>query len=211
MARRTIAPTGRATTRRSAAVAAAATEAPRDPLLRAALAISIDGYIARRDGDVEWLHSYHSPEIDFAGFRKTIGATVYGRATYDFAMTLGRGIGSGGRAVVLTHRPIADAPRGVEAFGGDVRELAARLRRELAGTGRDIWLIGGGRSIASFRAHGLVDRWELSIVPVMLGEGIPLFPPGSGGLDAFRLTRSRTLRNGIVEVWYEPASPRDGL
>lgn len=89
--------------------------------------------------------------------------------------------------------------------GGDVRELAARLRTELAGTGKDIWLIGGGNSIAAFHEAGLVDRWELSIIPALLHDGIPLFPNRSGGLERLQLTRSWTMRNGIIEAWYEPA------
>ena len=175
------------------------------PLLRAFLAVSLDGYIADKDGGVGWLDAYHSPEIDFAGFLKAIGATVFGRKTYDWAVAHGYLDTSGGRTIVLTRRSLKNPPAGVEAFGGDVRDLAARLRRELAKSGKDIWLMGGGLSIAPFHAAGLVDRWELGIVPVLLGDGIPLFPKHSRGLTGLRLTRSRALKNGIVEVWYEPA------
>jgi dihydrofolate reductase len=62
-----------------------------------------------------------------------------------------------GRCIVQTHRPLENAPEGVEAFAGDVSELAAELCRELAGTGKDVCLFGGGESIASFDEHGLVD------------------------------------------------------
>jgi len=174
------------------------------PLFRAMLAVSLDGYIADKDGGVSWLNPYFSPELDFAGFMKTIGATVMGRVTYDWSVRHGTAGQGGGRTVVLTHRPLENPSAGVEAFDGDVRELAERLRLELAGSGKDIWLIGGGRSIASFQEHALVDRWELGIIPVLLGDGVPMFPPHSRGLDGLRLTKSRTLKNGIVEAWYEP-------
>ncbi|HEY3242456.1 MAG TPA: dihydrofolate reductase family protein [Phycisphaerae bacterium] len=170
------------------------------------IAVSLDGYIADKDGGVGWLDPYFSPEIDFAGFMKTIGITVMGRVTYDWAVAHGHA-GDQGRCMVLTHRPLDDPPRGMESFGGDVRELAARLQEGLAGTGKDIWLMGGGQSIAPFHEAGLVDRWELSIIPVLLGDGIPLFPKHTRGLEGLRLTHSRTLKNGIVEVRYEPQQP----
>jgi dihydrofolate reductase len=179
------------------------------PLLRASLAVSLDGYIADRNGDVEWLHAYFSPEIDFGAFVKTIGPTVYGRKTWDQALARGYGGGKAGenRAVVLTHRPLDKPRRAVETFTGDLRTLAADLKTDLASKEpvKDVWLMGGGDSIASFHEAGLVDRWEISVIPVLLGEGVPLFPPGRAiGLHHLRLTHSRVLSNGIAELWYEP-------
>lgn len=185
------------------AKASAAGRKDQPPLLRAMLAVSLDGYIADARGGVGWLDPYFSPEIDFMGFMKTIGATVMGRTTYDWSIKQGHGSPGAGRTIVLTRRPLANPPAGVEVFSGDTRELAARLREELAGTGRDIWLMGGGNSLAAFHEHGLVDRWELGIIPVLLGDGIPLFPKHARGLDALRLAKSRTLSNGIVEAAYE--------
>jgi dihydrofolate reductase len=178
---------------------------PGRPLLRAALAVSLDGYIADRKGGVEWLNPYFSNEIDFMGFTKSIGITVCGRKTFD--ISLSQGHSGGGRAVVLTHRLLKKPAPGTEAFSGDVCELTDRLRAELAGTGKDIWLMGGGESIAPFHAAGLVDRWELGIIPVLLGDGIPLFSKNSRPQQGLRLTHSRILTNGIVEAWYESTAP----
>lgn len=173
------------------------------------LAISLDGYIADAGGNVEWLNPFMSPEIDFPGFMRTIGATIYGRTTFDWAVKhgfLSTGDNAGGKVVVMTRRPIENLPPGVEIFDGDVRELAARLKAELAGAKevKDIWLMGGGLSIAPFHEAGLVDRWEISIIPVLLGEGIPLFPRRSHAVESLTLVKSRTLSNGIVEGWYVP-------
>ena len=191
-------------------VGATSSDPNREPLFRASLAVSLDGYIADVSGSVDWLNTYFSPEIDFAGFLRTIGATVYGRTTYDWALAQGftgaaDPAAPGGRPIVLTRRPIENRPEGVETFSGDVRELAARLRQELRGTGRDVWLMGGGISIASFHEAGLVDRWELTIIPILLGNGVPLFPPHSRGFDSVRLVRSRALEAGLLEAWFEPA------
>jgi dihydrofolate reductase len=178
--------------------------AARRPLFRAFLAVSLDGYIADEHGGVAWLNPYITPEIDFQGFWSTIGATVMGRATYDWTVAHRYAIEAPGRCIVQTHRPLKEARPGVEAFAGDVRKLAAELRRELAGSGKDVCLFGGGESIASFHAHGLVDRWELAIIPVLLGDGIPLFPSRSHRVERLKLARSRALKNGVLEVWYEP-------
>lgn len=180
-----------------------AKSASQGPRFRAYLAVTLDGYIADAKGGVDFLNDYMSPEIDFGGFMSTIGATVYGRTTFDWAVAHGF-FADGGRAVVMTRRPLPGPFKGVEAFRGDVRELAGRLRAELSGTGKDIWLMGGGLSIAAFQEAGLVDRWELSIVPVTLGDGIPLFPKHSRGRCGLKLVHSRALSNGIVAVQYEP-------
>ncbi len=174
------------------------------PRFRAFLAVSLDGYIADKRGGVGWLDPYFTPEIDFRAFWSTIGATVMGRATYDWTVAHEYMIEAEGRCIVQTRRPLKNAPPGVEAFAGDVRRLAAELRRELTGSGKDVCLFGGGESIASFHAHGLVDRWELAVIPALLGDGIPLFPNRSRRVERLRLTHSRVLKNGVIEVWYEP-------
>lgn len=177
---------------------------PRVPRFRAYLAVSLDGYIADSDGGVDWLNPYFSAEVDFPAFLRTIGITVMGRTTFDWSVAHGHGAGGFGRAVVLTHRPIEDAPAGLERYAGDIRALAERLRSELAGTGKDVWLMGGGKAILAFHELGLVDRWELGVIPVLLGRGVPLFPASTRGLNGLSLVESRALSNGIVALTYEP-------
>ena len=174
-------------------------------LFRAYLAISLDGYIADKDGGVGWLDPYFSPALGFDEFQQSIGATVLGRATFDQSLELGHPF-AGERMIVLTHRSITDAPPGVETFGGDVSELAANLRNDLAAGNKDVWLMGGGLSIAPFCKADLVDRYELYIMPVLLGTGIPLFPPNLKTSTELRLVRTRELPKGIVETIYEPAN-----
>lgn len=175
-----------------------------EPRFRAYLAASLDGYIADAAGEVGWLDPYFSPEVDFGAFFRTIGAMVMGRTTWDWTVAHGHSDAVEGRAIVQTHRPLGDAPPDVRAFAGDVRDLAAELRRELRGTGKDVWLMGGGESLAGFDEHGLVDRWELGLVPVLLGEGVPLFPRRARPVTPLRLVHSRALGNGVVRVVYEP-------
>ncbi len=178
------------------------------PLFRVYIAMSLDGYIATPDGEVQWLEAYPTDEFDMAGFFKTIAVTVMGRKTFDQSVARNWPYDNE-RVIVLTHRPINDPPAGVEEYAGDVAPLAARLRQELSsevGTERrDVWLIGGAESIHAFHCAGLVDRWEIFVAPVLLGDGIPLFPRHGGGLSQLRLTHAhRYDKSGFVEVHYEP-------
>lgn len=179
------------------------------PLFRVALATSLDGYICTTDGSVEWLNPYFTPELDFGAFVAGIGITVLGRNTYDRAVAAGHVDATAeDRSVVLTHRPIDGLPPGAEAYAGELPALARRLRAELEVPGKlhgkDIWLMGGSECIRSFDDADLVDRWELSIMPVRLGAGVPLFPRRDAAARPLRLTHHRILGNGIVEIWYEP-------
>jgi len=180
--------------------------AKEDPVsrFRVYVALSIDGYIADENGGVGWLDPYFSPELGFHEFIKTIGATVMGRATFDQSLEMGKWEHDNPRTIVMTHRPIDDPPNGVEVFDGDIGELAASLRADLEPEGKDIWLMGGGKSIQPWHEAGLVDSWELYVIPVTLGAGVPLFPPGSPALTELPLAGSKSFENGIVELKYEP-------
>jgi dihydrofolate reductase len=175
------------------------------PLVRASLAVSIDGYVADKASSVDWLNPFFSDEMDFAGFMKSIGAAVMGRKTYDIAVSgvLGPIPPTNYPTYVLTRRPMPNPPAHYEPFSGQPSRLVERLRAELAGSGKDIWHMGGGESMEAFCASGLIDRLELRVIPVLLGEGVPLFPRHTRGDDRWRLTRHRAFKNGVVELWYE--------
>jgi dihydrofolate reductase len=138
------------------------------------IAASADGYIARSDGDLEWLTSRPAPK-GFYGmntFMKSIDTTVLGRKTYEVSLTLGATFGSGGRTIVFSrHAPPADAPSGVEFVSEAIGPFVSRLRKQ---PGKDIWLMGGGDIIASFLDEQAIDEFVVSVVPVFIGDGIPL-------------------------------------
>ena len=174
------------------------------PRFRAYLALSVDGYIADEDGGVGWLDPYFSPELGFHEFIQTIGATVMGRATYEQSIEFGKFQHDNPRTIVMTHRPIDNLPNGVEPFDGDVRELAETLRADLEPEGKDIWLMGGGKSMQAWHEAGLVDSWELYVIPVTLGVGVRLFPPGSAALSELKLVSAKSFEKDIVELKYKP-------
>ncbi|MFZ1205747.1 MAG: dihydrofolate reductase family protein [Candidatus Acidiferrales bacterium] len=175
------------------------------PLVRASLAVSLDGYIADKGDGVAWLNPFFSDEMDFARFMKGIGAAVMGRKTFDIAVSgvLGLMPPTSYPTFVPTHRAMPNPPARYEPFQGDPVELVHRLRAQLAKSGKNIWLMGGGETIEAFRAAGVVDRLELRIIPVLLGDGVPLFPRHARGDERWKLARHRAFKNGVVELWYE--------
>lgn len=173
--------------------------------VRVCLAVSLDGYLADANEGVAWLDPHVPKEMDFAAYVGGFGAVVMGRKTFDFGMAHGGDFGVTGPTVVLTRRKLVKAPEHVEAYRGDLKKLVERLRRRLRGTGKDIWLMGGGEAIDAFLSAGLVDRLELTVIPTLVGDGVPLFPPHSRGLHGLRFASHRIYSNGVVELCYEPA------
>lgn len=138
------------------------------------IATSADGYIARPDGDLEWLTSRPAPKGFYGmnAFMKTIDTTLIGRKTYEVSLQMGAKFDSKERSIVFSRQaPPADAPSGVEFVNGAIGPFVERLREQ---PGKDIWLMGGGELIASFLDEQAIDEFVISVVPVFIGDGIPL-------------------------------------
>jgi dihydrofolate reductase len=138
------------------------------------IATSADGYIARPDGDLDWLTSRPAPKGFYGmnAFVKAIDTTLLGRKTYEASLRLGANFDSKTRTIVFSrHAPPAGAPSGVEFVNGAIGPFVRRLREQ---PGKDIWLMGGGELIASFLDEQAIDEFVVSVVPVFIGDGIPL-------------------------------------
>lgn len=135
------------------------------------IATSADGYIARPDGDLEWLTSRPAPK-GFYGlneFMRSIDTTLLGRKTYEVSRRMGATFDSQNRHIVFSrHAPPADAPLGVEFVNGAIGPFVSHLREQ---PGKDIWLMGGGDLIASFLDAQAIDEFVISVVPVFFGMG----------------------------------------
>lgn len=165
--------------------------------LRYHVAVSLDGFIAGPNGEYDWI--VMDPSIDFAALYKEFDTVVMGRKTYE--VTAGQG-GDGtmpGMEVVVFSRTLTPtARRGFRIVNDDPREVVAALKTK---PGRDIWLFGGGSLFGSLLEAGLVDTVEVAVVPVLLGEGVPLLPPGA--TTKLVLTDQKTLpESGIVALAY---------
>lgn len=160
-------------------------------LVRASLAVSLDGYIAAPDGSVDWLNPFFDGlDLDFGKFMNEFGAVIMGRKTFDHSPM------KGGNPYVLTHQTLA----GAKCFT-DIPATVDEIRQTLEGTDKDIWLMGGGGAISSFCAADCLDRLELTVIPVTLGVGVPLFPNGFPG-RRMRLLRTKEHPNGSVGLDY---------
>ncbi|MBL8688258.1 MAG: dihydrofolate reductase family protein [Rhodospirillaceae bacterium] len=140
-------------------------------------AVSLDGKIARSDGSVDWLMDYPPDDaLGFAAFTASVDAILMGRGTYEAVRQLGDWPHPDKPTVVLTNRPLRDAPPRVEARGGDLAPFVAEMER----TGyRRVWVEGGGVVVRDMLAIGELDVLELAVIPIVLGDGIPLFPEGT--------------------------------
>ncbi|MDD5541945.1 MAG: dihydrofolate reductase family protein [Acidobacteriia bacterium] len=143
--------------------------------LRYQVAVSLDGFIAASNGEYDWI--VMDPSIDFAALFKEFDTAVMGRRTYEVLSAQGRHGAMPGLDVVVFSRTLpAAAYPGVRILNDDPREIVAALK---AKPGRDIWLYGGGVLFRSLLDAGLVDTVEVAVIPVLLGAGVPLLPPGA--------------------------------
>jgi dihydrofolate reductase len=163
------------------------------------IATSADGYIARPDGDVAWLNRPRpAGNYGMASFFRSMGTIVWGRKTYEFALGMG-GVGAYGLKVehfVFSHRPPEAQPNGVKFVSEPVRRFAKQLR---ARAGKDIWIMGGASVIASFLDKGEVDEFIIHVIPVFIGEGIPLIQ-ARHRLVRLALLSSRRFSDGVVRL-----------
>ncbi|MFL5522906.1 MAG: dihydrofolate reductase family protein [Gemmatimonadaceae bacterium] len=142
--------------------------------LRYKVAMSLDGFIAGPNGEYDWIVS--DPSVDFAALYKEFDTAVMGRKTYELAASMGGHGAMPGIDVIAFSRTMPPATyHGVRILNDDPREIVATLK---ARPGRDIWLFGGGELFRYLLDAGLVDTVEVAVMPVLLGSGIPLLPPG---------------------------------
>lgn len=161
------------------------------------IATSLDGFIAKKDGDLDWLEKFPHPKSEDYGYvdlLNRIDATLMGKNTFDFVAKYDGPFPypNSTNYVFSNSDLVSDLP--IEIISGDAVEFLTDLKNQ---PGKDIWLIGGGRLNTSFANAGLIDEVIITQIPVFLGEGIPVF----GTLkDDFRLelVNSRTYGNGVV-------------
>lgn len=169
------------------------------PRLSVFLATSLDGFIADPDGGLDWLEQAARPGEDYGydAFLSSVDALAMGRGTYDHIAGIDP-LPFGDRPVfVFTHSPPA-AREGVTFWQAGPREAVAHWQSR--GFGRVY--VDGGVLISAFLAEGLIDDLTITIVPRLLGDGLPLFHAGFPG-SALALTGVRSWDSGLVSLSYE--------
>jgi dihydrofolate reductase len=166
--------------------------------LRYQVAMSLDGFIADPNGGYDWI--VPDPAIDFAALYKEFDTAVMGRKTYE-VMTAQGGDGAieGIDVVVFSRTLPTKSHPGVRILNDEPREVVAALKMK---EGRDIWLFGGGSLFRSLLDAGLVDTVEVAVMPVLLGAGVPLLPPGETATSLVLADQKVRPASGIVMLAY---------
>lgn len=168
------------------------------------VASSVDGFLATEDGGVDWLNPFQEGGEDygFAEFYQSVDALVLGSGTYEVSIELGPWPAPDKPSWVFTNRELTVAHPSIALTAVSPRALL----EELSATEiKRIWLMGGGKLATAFRSEGLIAQYLISVIPVLLGGGIPLFAHAPQ-LDSLRLTGTRSYQSGIVQLSYEPVA-----
>lgn len=173
------------------------------------IATSADGYIARPDGDVEWLNRPR-PKGNYGvgNFFKSVDTILWGRKTYDKGIEMGMkarmkaaGFGPEIRNYVFSRQPHGSLLPGFEFVTRPIKTFAQRLRAQ---HGKDIWMMGGGGIIASFLDEGEIDEFSIHVIPILIGQGIPLIQPRHRCVR-LKLLSTKKFPDGVVHLNYRVA------
>lgn len=165
--------------------------------LKLFIACSLDGFIARSDGDVDWL--FTDDDYGYQEFYDSIDTTLMGNKTYQQVMTFGEFPYPGKNNYVFTRQINLPPTTYVTFITEDIVTFTRKLK---VSEGKDIWLIGGGAVINILYQAGLIDEYILAIHPIILGKGIPLFH-GPIGEQKLALQDCKTYPSGLVQLFYE--------
>jgi dihydrofolate reductase len=167
------------------------------------VAMSLDGYIAGRNGEADWIGM--DPDVDFAQLWSRFDILLLGRKTFEKARSGFEQFGTQGSEVVVASRTLrtADAPKATiisEVTPDTIKTLRARAKK-------DIWLFGGGELFRSLLAIGAVDSVEATVIPILLGDGLPLLP-FYAQRTGLKLVEHKLFRTGRMLLKYDI---QDGL
>ena len=170
------------------------------------LAVSVDGYIAREDGSLDWLSVVQKEGEDYGykAFSDLVDVLVIGRNTYDTVLDFEQWPYPNKRCVVMTHRP-TEALHGEEFFSGAPAALLEKLGQE----GVQRLYVDGGSVIQQFLSAQLIDDLTLSVIPLVLGAGIRLFD-AAGPPQKLILEETHSWATGLVQLRYRLAPPPEG-
>jgi dihydrofolate reductase len=165
------------------------------------LGISLDGYIARPDGFVDFL--FMPKDYSMAAFFKTVDTAIMGRKTYEAGLrTSGGSFSTYGLITYVCSRSLSPGERNGLIFTSESpKAIVTSLRKR---KGKNIWHMGGGELAGAFLQDDLIDELYLGVVPKLIGEGLPLFPAGFPERH-FRLLESKSFSESLITLKYERA------
>jgi dihydrofolate reductase len=162
--------------------------------IRFGVATSLDGFIAGPKGEADWI--IIDPEIDFEAWNEAFDTVLMGRRSFE---TTGcRAWGFGMKTIVISRTLRQQDHPDVIVVSENVKRTLTALRKK---PGKDIWLFGGGELFRSLLDMGLVDTVEVGVIPVLLGDGIPLFPSPFNQVK-LKLTSHKAYKSGALGLEY---------
>jgi dihydrofolate reductase len=166
------------------------------------VATTADGYLARPDGNLDWLTERPVPK-DFYGlleFERSTDAKILGRKTFDQSLAMGAHFRTDDVRYVFSRRLSPTAvPAGVHFVNDSIHAFVRRLRTQ---AGKDVWLMGGGEIIGSLLDEGVIDEFIITVVPIFIGEGIPLLVRRHRKVE-LGLIGVRQFPDGVVQLRYQ--------
>jgi len=169
---------------------------------------SVDGYIARPDGDVAWLDRPRPKgNYGMGEFFKSIDTILWGRKTHSKGIEMGMekrmasGFGAGIQNYVFSRQAQESKVAGFKFVSEPIKAFTQGLRKK---RGKNIWMMGGGEIIASFLDEGEIDEFNIRVIPILIGEGIPLIQPRHR-LIRLKLLSNKEFSDGVVELRYQLA------
>ncbi len=164
--------------------------------VRYSVVMSLDGYIAGPKGEADWITM--DPDFDFNVIFREFDTILVGRRTFDAMVAAGRVSMPGIKMIVFSRTLRQEDHPEVTLVANDQQKTLAALK---ASPGKDIWLFGGGSLFRSLAEDGLVDTFEVRIVPILLGAGVPLSPDLKNRIKLV-LTDNKIYQTGIVSLEY---------
>src|SRR3954449_10037487 len=164
--------------------------------VRYSVATSLDGYIAGPNGEFDWIPT--DPDLDFSSLFREFDTILVGRRTFEPMVAAGRVSMPGMKTVVFSRTLRPEDHPNVLVVANDHTRVLATLK---AGSGKDIWLFGGGSLFSSLAEAGMVDTVEVSVMPILLGAGIPLAPNPSRWIS-LSLANHKVYPSGRVSLEY---------
>jgi dihydrofolate reductase len=168
------------------------------------IAASLDGYIARSDGRIDWLSILDTEGEDYgyAAFYESIDAIVLGSNTYQVGLGFDKWPYLGKKSFVFTQRHLQSDLEDIIFVSDTVKHVLADMEAQRF---KNIWLVGGGALINSFIQHSLIDEYIISTIPIILGSGIHLFPQSSPE-QKLDLINSKQYSSGLLQTHYRRKS-----
>lgn len=175
--------------------------APERTMVVYSVAISMDGFIADKDGGVDWLNAsmVKGEGYGLMEFMNSIDGMLMGSRTYEVALQMGGGMGASKPSWVFSSRDLPGG-KGVTVTPAAPREVVGSLANHGI---RRAWLMGGGNLASSFLADGLIDEVSVAVMPVILGSGVPVFSQ-LPALAKMKLLDVKTYKGGALGLRYEP-------